>query len=98
MVKFKFKKKKEVFGEFQVQMILENCCVWYKFEFLEYVECGFVLIGSEVKSFCEGKVLFDEVYGRICEGEFWLMGCDIFEYKQVMMWNYEFKCFCKMFV
>jgi len=56
---------------------------------LETLECGMVLMGSEVKSLREGKVSLDEAYGRVRDGEFWLLGCDIPEYKQASIWNHE---------
>ena len=47
------------------------------------------LVGSEVKSLRNGKVSLDEAYGRLAEGEVWLVGCDIPEYAQATIWNHE---------
>ncbi len=43
-----------------------------EYEFLETVECGIVLQGSEVKSLREGKAQINEAYARVDAGEMWL--------------------------
>ena len=47
---------------------------------LDTLECGIVLVGSEVKSLRKGTLSLDEAYGRMKDGEVWLIGCDIAEY------------------
>lgn len=98
MAKSKNKKQPESKQDPQSKTISENRRARHKFEMLEHVECGLVLTGSEVKSLREGKVSLDEAYGRIREGELWLMGCDIPEYKQATHWNHEPKRPRKMLV
>lgn len=56
---------------------------------LDTVECGVVLVGSEVKSLRGGKISLDEAYGRMKGNEVWLIGCDIPEYKQANQFNHE---------
>lgn len=82
----------------QSKTVSENRRARHRFEVLEQIECGLVLVGSEVKSLRDGKVSLDEAYGRIREGELWLMGCDIPEYKQATHWNHEPKRPRKMLV
>ena len=55
---------------------------------LDTLECGIVLVGSEVKSLRQGKCSLEEAYGRIREGEVWLMGCDIQEYVEANRFNH----------
>jgi len=50
------------------------------FEILETYECGMVLRGSEVKSLRESQVQLVEAYGRIDDGEMWLLGLNISPY------------------
>lgn len=69
--------------------ISDNRKARYRFEILEQVECGLVLLGSEVKSLREGKISLEEAYGRVRDGELWLIGCDIPEYRQATHWNHE---------
>ena len=48
-----------------------------EYEFLETVEAGIVLQGSEVKSLREGKAQINEAYARVDDGELWLFGVHI---------------------
>ncbi|TWT89033.1 SsrA-binding protein [Pseudobythopirellula maris] len=56
---------------------------------LDHLECGIVLVGSEVKSLREGHVSLDEAYGRMDKGEVWLVGCNIEEYRNANDLNHE---------
>lgn len=55
---------------------------------LDTLECGIVLCGSEVKSLRRGQLSLDEAYGRVKEGEVWLMNCDIPEYLEANRFNH----------
>ncbi len=55
---------------------------------IDTLECGVVLVGSEVKSLRQGTVSLAESYGRIREGEVWLVGCDIAEYVDANRFNH----------
>lgn len=72
----------------QSKTISENRRARHKFEILEQLECGMVLLGSEVKSLREGHVSLDEAYVRFQEGALWLIGADIAEYRQANIWNH----------
>ena len=50
------------------------------FEISDTYECGMVLRGSEVKSLRESQVQMGEAYGRIDDGEMWLLGLNISPY------------------
>ena len=50
------------------------------FTILDTYECGMVLRGSEVKSLRESNVQMAEAYGRIDDGEMWLLGLNISPY------------------
>lgn len=71
------------------RMISENRKARHRFEILEQLECGLILVGSEVKSLREGKVSLDEAYVRLRDGALWLVGADIPEYKQATIWNHD---------
>ena len=71
------------------RIIAENRKARHKYEVLDTLECGIALQGSEVKSLRLGKVSLDESYGRVREGELWLVGCDIAEYPQATQFNHE---------
>ena len=70
-------------------MIAQNRKSRHEYEVLDTLECGIVLVGSEVKSLRSGRLSLDEAYGRIKEGEVWLMGCDIAEYVQANRLNHQ---------
>ena len=87
------KKKKKSGGkqaqaDDQSKTITENRRARHRFEILEQIECGIVLLGSEVKSLRDGKISLDEAYVRLQDGDLWLVGADIAEYKQATMWNH----------
>jgi SsrA-binding protein len=56
---------------------------------LDTLECGIVLVGSEVKSLRAGRASLDEAYGRLRDGEVWLVGCDIPEYVEANRFNHN---------
>ncbi len=56
---------------------------------LDHLECGIMLVGSEVKSLREGHMSLDEAYGRVDKGEVWLVNCDIQEYRNANDMNHE---------
>jgi len=69
--------------------IAENRKARHRFTVLDTLECGIALQGTEVKSLREGKLSLDEAYGRVRNGEAWLVGADIQEYKNAAIWNHE---------
>ena len=88
MAKDKKAKPKDAAGDGR-RVIAENRKARHKFEVLDTLECGIMLVGSEVKSLREGKLSLDESYGRVRDGEVWLIGCDIAEYAQASHYNHE---------
>ncbi len=69
--------------------ISENRKAHHNFTVLDTLECGIMLVGSEVKSLRNGNVSLAEAYGRMREGEVWLVGCDIAEYTEANKFNHE---------
>lgn len=60
--------------------VLENRKARFDYEFLETLEVGIALVGSEVKSVWNGRVNMTDAYCRIKEGELWLCQLDIEPY------------------
>jgi SsrA-binding protein len=85
-------------GTPEPKLITENRKARHKFEVLDTLECGLALAGSEVKSLRAGHISLEEAYGRVREGEIWLIGCDIPEYPQATIWNHEPKRPRKMLI
>ena len=57
--------------------LAENRKARYNYEIGETLECGVVLVGSEVKSLRDSAGLITESYASIEEGELWLINCYI---------------------
>ena len=55
---------------------------------IDTLECGVVLVGSEVKSLRNGLVSLEEAFAKVKEDEVWLMGCDIQEYVEANRYNH----------
>jgi SsrA-binding protein len=64
------------------KLIAENRRARRDYEFLERVEAGVVLSGTEVKSARDGQVQLGSAYADIRNGEAWLVGASIAEYAQ----------------
>ena len=71
------------------RVIAENRKARHDYHILETLECGIVLVGSEVKSLRNGTVSLAESYGKIKSGEVWLIGCDIPEYVEANRFNHK---------
>lgn len=94
----KKKKKNDKQGAGQSQVVADNRRARHRFEILEQLECGIMLIGSEVKSIREGNISLNEAYVRVEKGELWLIGADIAEYRQASFWNHKPKRARKLLV
>lgn len=70
-------------------IVSENRKARHRYEILDSVECGMMLIGSEVKSMREGKLSLDEAHIRVKSRELWLIGADIAHYNNAGMWNHD---------
>lgn len=69
--------------------VSENRKARHEYHILDSLECGIVLVGSEVKSLRAGTVALAEAYGRVRNGEVWLVGCDIPEYVEANQFNHK---------
>jgi SsrA-binding protein len=69
--------------------VCQNRKAGHDYLVLDTLECGIVLLGSEVKSLRSGRVSLEESYARLKEGEVWLIGCDIPEYVQANRFNHS---------
>jgi len=79
MAKKDKKSKKET--DKNERVIADNRKARHNYHVLDTLECGIVLVGSEVKSLRTGTLSLDEAYGRVDKGEVWLVGANISEYK-----------------
>ncbi len=63
-----------------MRIILKNKKAGLNYEILDTYEAGIVLKGSEVKSLREGKGSINEAYGKVKNGEIFLVGMHISPY------------------
>jgi SsrA-binding protein len=82
-------KSKKGDAEKNEKLIANNRKARYEYEVLDTLECGIVLVGSEVKSLRDGRMSIDEAYGRVDRDEVWLVGLDIQEYRFANVENHE---------
>ena len=61
----------------------------YRYEFLEKLECGLVLTGTEVKSLREGKAQLKDGYASVHDGELWLHNVHIPPYGPASRENHD---------
>jgi SsrA-binding protein len=74
------KKDKKDGGDATVN-ICRNRRATHEYEILDKVECGLVLVGTEVKSLRAGHASLEDAYARVDDGEVWLIGAEIPEYE-----------------
>jgi SsrA-binding protein len=63
-----------------VKVVTRNRKAANEYELSDRLECGIVLVGTEVKSLRDGHCSLDGSYAKIEDGELWLVGCEIPEY------------------
>ena len=59
------------------------------YEFLEVLEAGLVLMGSELKSLREGQASLADAFATVDDGEIWLRNVHIPEYRHGSWTNHE---------
>ena len=80
----KAKKRKAAPGD-----VASNRQASFRYEFLDRLECGIVLRGTEVKSLRDGAVQLKDGYASLHEGELWLHNVHIPPYGPASRENHE---------
>ena len=70
-------------------VVCRNRKAGFAFELLDKIECGIVLLGTEVKSLRDRNASLNEAYARIEGGELFLIGFHIASYKFGTTTNHE---------
>lgn len=78
MAKESKKDKKDADGTVN---ICRNRRAAHDYEILDRIECGIVLVGTEVKSLRAGYGNLEDSYAKIEDSEVWLIGAEIPEYE-----------------
>jgi len=72
-----------------IKLICRNKRAFHEYTIGDRLECGIVLTGTEVKSLREGIASLEDAYGKIEDGEVWLLGSDIPEYSMAHRMNHK---------
>jgi SsrA-binding protein len=70
-------------------VVCRNRRALHEYEVHDRLECGIVLVGTEVKSLRDGHANLEDAYARIDAGEVFLVGCEIPEYWAGNRLNHE---------
>ncbi|MCC5956810.1 MAG: SsrA-binding protein SmpB [Natronohydrobacter sp.] len=71
------------------RIIAENRRARYDYAIESDLECGIILMGSEVKSLRSGQAQIAESYATVEDGELWLVNSYIAPYKQAKTFGHE---------
>jgi SsrA-binding protein len=72
-----------------IKIIAQNRKARFDYAVEETLECGIVLLGSEVKSLRLGKVSFPDGFAIFEKGELWLRNVHIAEYAWSSIFNHD---------
>jgi SsrA-binding protein len=82
-------KQKKDNEEEGIKLICRNRKASHEYLISDRLECGLVLTGTEVKSLRDGQASLEDAYGKIENGEVWLIGSDIPEYSMAHRMNHK---------
>ena len=71
-----------------MEIIIKHKKVYFEYEILDKFTAGIVLMGTEVKSIKESKVSISEAYCTIIDGEIFILGMHISDYKKIKHTNH----------
>ena len=71
------------------KVVAENRRARYDYAIEDDIECGIVLMGSEVKSLRDGQANIAESYASVEDGELWLTNSHIARYEPARQWGHE---------
>ena len=72
-----------------VKLVAENRQARFNYAIEDDLECGIILVGSEVKALREGKAQIAESYATVEEGELWLINAYVPAYGQAKTFPHE---------
>ena len=71
------------------KVIAENRRARFDYAIEDDLECGIVLMGSEVKSLRTGKSNIAESYAEVKDGELWLVNSYVAPYEPARQWGHQ---------
>jgi SsrA-binding protein len=76
-------------AEEKVKIIAVNRKVRHDYSVDDTYECGMELLGTEVKSFRDGKISFPDAWAEVIEGEVWLRSLHVAENPFSSVFNHD---------
>ena len=77
------------FQEMAEKLICQNKKAWHNYFFEDRYEAGIALLGTEVKSLREGRANLGDSYGKIKNGEVFLVDAHISPYSHANRFNHD---------
>lgn len=71
------------------KVVAENRRARYEYAIESDLECGIMLMGSEVKSLRQGQANIAESYAEVKSGELWLVNSYVAPYEPARTWGHE---------
>jgi SsrA-binding protein len=65
-----------------VKVVASNRKARHDYDVLDTFEAGMALVGTEVKSLRDGKIVLKDAHARVEDGELWLVGVHVAPYEQ----------------
>ena len=72
-----------------VKIIAKNRKAWHDYTVDETYECGIELLGTEVKSFRDGKISFPDAWAEVINSEVWVRSLVVSENPFSSVFNHE---------
>ena len=72
-----------------IKLIAKNRKAWFDYTVDETYECGIELLGTEVKSFRDGKISFPDAWAEIIKGEIWVNSLNVAENPFSSVFNHD---------
>ncbi|VTS08358.1 SsrA-binding protein SmpB [Tuwongella immobilis] len=91
-------KGKKESSDGEIRMVCRNRRASFDYELSDKLECGIVLVGTEVKSLRDGHANLDGAYASIENEELWLIDAEIPEYAMGNLLNHKPKRTRKLLV
>ena len=72
-----------------IKLIAKNRRAWFDYAVDETYECGIELLGTEVKSFRDGKISFPDAWAEVIKGEIWVNSLNVAENPFSSVFNHD---------
>ena len=72
-----------------IKIIAKNRKAYHDYSVDETYECGIELLGTEVKSFRDGKISFPDAWAEVIKGEIWLRSLKVAENPFSSIFNHD---------